>query len=513
MPAVPSRILRWASLCKRLAPAVGAAALAAWSSLACADDVLRVGSKRFSESYLLGAILTLTARDSGTKTEYREGLGNTAIVFEALKQGAIDLYPEYSGTVATEILHGAADQTSLAAINDGLRPFALGAGVPFGFDNSYALAIGEDFARSHSLTSIGDLAALPTLRLGLSHEFLGRTDGWPGLARAYGLSQTPTALDHGLAYQAIRTGQIDVIDAYTTDAKIVEYHLRVLQDNRRYFPRYDAIVLYRLEVPSRFPAAWRAIAALAGTIDDARMTAMNAEVELQRRSFAAVAEEVLPGHGGDFRPRPGLWSKVFGGDFWQLTWQHVRLVAASVALAVAVGVPLGVAAALFPVAGNVILAGTGVLQTIPALALLAMLIPVVGTIGSVPALIALFLYSLLPIVRNACTGVREVPAGMGLAALALGLSRWDRLRYVELPLAMPFILAGIKTAAVISVGMATIAAFIGAGGYGERISIGLALNDDQMLWAGAIPAALMAVATQTVFELIERLWRRRHSAG
>jgi osmoprotectant transport system permease protein len=497
--------------CRDLSRIGLACLIGAGLSTARAEDVLRVGSKRFTESYVLGAILARAAA-SAARVEYREGLGNTAILFAALKQGGIDLYPEYTGTIAAEILRLPPDQASIEVINSALHAFGLGAGVPFGFNNTYAIAVREELAAAKGLSSISDLAGAAGLRIGLSQEFLGRADGWPGLARRYGLPQVPIALDHGLAYEAIAANRVDAIDAYSTDAKIKKYRLHVLRDDRRYFPRYEALVLYRLDVPQRFPKAWQAVTSLAGSVDESRMIEMNGEVELGHRSFASVAADFL-GAQNTSRASSGLWSKLVGDDFWRLTWQHVRLVLASVGLATLAGVPLGVAAALRPTAGNVILAVTGALQTIPALALLAMLIPLVGTIGTLPALIALFLYALLPIVRNACVGVREIPSGMRLAALALGLSTWHRVRYIDLPLAMPVVLAGVKTAAILSVGTATIAAFIGAGGYGERISVGLALNDYQMLWAGAIPAAALAILTQGAFELTEHLWRRKHSGS
>jgi osmoprotectant transport system permease protein len=201
----------------------------------------------------------------------------------------------------------------------------------------------------------------------------------------------------------------------------------------------------------------------------------------------------------------GFLDKLFGDNFWRLTRQHVVLVAAAILGASLIGIPLGILAAFVPRLRQAVMALVGVLQTIPALALLAMLIPLLGRIGTVPALIALFLYALLPIVRNTCTGVLQVPAGLRMAALALGLSRRDRLLHIDLPLALPVILAGLKTAAVMSVGTATIAAFIGAGGYGERIAIGLALNDNTMMLAGAIPAAVLALLTQGVFDLMERV--------
>jgi osmoprotectant transport system permease protein len=187
-----------------------------------------------------------------------------------------------------------------------------------------------------------------------------------------------------------------------------------------------------------------------------------------------------------------------------LLLEHLGLVFGSLALAVLVGIPLGLLAAKYSWLAQPVLVSTGLLQTIPSLALLAFLIPFTGTIGAWPALIALFLYALLPITRNTYTGVMEVPRGLVQAGTALGLTSRTVLRKVEMPLAMPVILAGVKTSAVINVGTATIAAFIGAGGFGERIAQGLALNDHAVLLAGALPAALLALTVHAVFELAER---------
>ncbi len=468
-----------------------------------ADDVLHVGSKRFTESYILGEIIRQTAAPHAP-VEHRQGLGNTAIVFEALKSGSIDIYADYSGTIDLEILKHPSP-TSLEQINRELAPLGLAAGVPLGFNNSYALALREPISRERGLRRIGDLARDPTLRFGLSHEFIGRADGWPGLARRYRLPQKPIGLDHGIAYEALTSGQVDVIDIYATDAKIQQYGLQVLQDDAGYFPRYDALLLYRRDIEQRFPQAWRALRGLQGSISAADMIAMNAAAELDGKSFDAVAQNFLSPAQVDAAHLAGLRGKLFDGRLWQLTRQHLLLVLLSVAAATMIGVPLGIFAAFSPRLRNSVMAVVGVLQTVPALALLAMLIPLLGTIGALPALIALFLYALLPIVRNTCTGIEQVPAGLRMAALALGLSKRQRLLHVDLPLAMPVILAGVKTAAVMSVGTATIAAFIGAGGYGERIATGLALNDNDMLLAGAIPAAVLALLTQWLFDALERL--------
>ena len=481
-------------------------------SCAAADGgTLHVGSKRFTESYILGEVLAQTAAPH-VKTEHRQGLGNTAIVLAALRAGDIDVYPEYAGTIAAEILKRPAGALDLAQMQRALAPLGLGVAAPLGFNNSYALAVRGDAG----IGRLSELARRPDWRFGLSHEFIGRADGWPGLAQRYGLAQRPQGLDHGIAYEALAQRQVDVIDIYATDAKIARNGLRVLDDDLAYFPRYDAVLLYRLDAAQRFPTAWRALLALEGRITAADMIAMNGAAEIDGKPFAGVARAWLAQHGAPgastvpaAAASPGLMAKLFDDSLWRLTRQHVTLVLLAVSLACLVGIPLGVLAASVPRVRQAVLALVGVLQTLPSLALLAMLIPLLGRIGTAPALIALFVYALLPIVRNTCTGMAEIAPGLRLAAQALGLRRWHRLLYVELPLALPVILAGVKTAAVMSVGTATIAAFIGAGGYGERITIGLALNDNDMLLAGALPAAALALLTQALFEGCERLAVRR----
>jgi len=494
------------------------------------QGTLHIGSKRFTESYILGEVLAQTAAPYA-KVEHLQGLGNTAIVLAALRARKIDVYPEYLGTIGLEILrHHQA--IPLAQVRRELAPMGLGVAVPLGFNNTYALAVRGGAGGPQKLS---DLAGEGGLRFGLSHEFIGRNDGWPGLAQRYGLHQRPQGLDHGIAYEALAQRQVDVIDIYSTDAKIRQYGLRVLEDDKGYFPRYDAVLLYRLDAARRFPAAWQAISRLEGRIQAGDMIAMNAQAEIDGKSFSVVARDWLAAHsdagagasaqprvaaptaavgvaasagGRSTAPRDGLLVKLFDENLWPLTRQHLTLVLFAVALACVVGVPLGVLAAYLPRLRQPVLAVVGVLQTIPSLALLALLIPLLGRIGAAPALVALSVYALLPVVRNTCVGVMQVPPGLKLAAQALGLRTRDRLLRIELPLARPVILAGVKTAAVMSVGTATIAAFIGAGGYGERITIGLALNDNDMLLAGAIPAAVLALLTQGVFELLERMGSR-----
>jgi osmoprotectant transport system permease protein len=472
-------------------------------ALACsaaAADALTVGSKRFTESYILGEIIVQTVSNA----VHRPGLGNTGILFAALRAGSIDLYPEYTGTIAREIL-GDDRVGSVQEINARLAPLRLGVAFPLGFSNSYALGMREDRAEALGIRRLSDLARHPDLRLGLSQEFMGRADGWPGLKTAYGLPHpTPSGLDHGLAYEALAAGTIDVMDVYTTDAKIERYSVRVLEDDRRFFPRYDAVLLYRLDVPQRFPKEFALLKKLEGRIGERQMIRLNAAAELEGRSFAQAAA-LFTGimEASRVRQRTFL-AALFAPDIWRLTGQHLLLVFGSLAASIALGVPLGIVAAKLPRASQLVLGAVGVIQTIPSLALFAFLIAALGIIGTVPALIALFLYALLPIVRNTQAGLVQVGKGLVDAGTALGLSARQVLVKVELPLALGSILAGIKTSAVINVGTATIAAFIGAGGYGERIVTGLALNDPTMLLAGAVPAAVLALVVQGLFELGER---------
>jgi len=496
-------------------------------SVAAADGAapLVVGSKRFTESYILAEIVTQTLVAAGRPATHRPGLGNTGILEQALASGAVDLYPEYTGTIVRELLKRDGNPP-LDELNRWLAPRGLRAGIPFGFNNTYALAMTSARARSLGISRISDLfrPGAPRLTLGLSHEFLERADGWPALKKAYGdTASSPVGIDHGIAYDAVVSGRVDVIDVYSTDAKLGRLGLTVLADDRGFFPKYDAVVLMRASVDAT------PLARLAGSIDAATMIAMNAEVELDGRSFAETARKFLAGgfagasgarvaaSAGDAtgaasreRPQAGLVERIFAPDFGRLAGEHLLLVFGSLALAIGVGVPLGVAAWRWPASAGALLGAVAVLQTVPSLALLAFLIALVGTIGVVPAVIALFLYALLPIVRNTHAGLLGVSSGMAQAALSLGMTPRQALVHVQLPLAAPMLLAGIKTAAVINVGTATMAAFIGAGGFGERIVAGLAVNDNRVMLAGALPAAALALIVQAAFDLAERsAWRGR----
>ncbi len=460
-----------------------------------------IGSKKFTESVILGQIVADLARATGAEVTHRRELGGTRVLWGALLTGDIDAYPEYTGTLTHEIL-AKSHITSQAALEKALAARGVVMSRPIGFNNTYAIGMAGARAEALGIKTISDLRAHPNLRFGFNNEFLDRADGWPGLKAFYGLPQTDvTGLDHDLAYRGLAAGDVAATDVYTTDAEIPYYHLAVLQDDKHYFPVYDAVLLYRKDLVRRAPKAVAAFARMAGAIDANRMRAMNEKVKIERVPDVKVAAAfVAEKFGIEATTRTDtIWSRLARN-----TLDHLTLVAISLGAAILIAVPLGILAARRRDLGQLVLGTTGILQTIPSLALFVFMIPVLG-IGDPPAIVALFLYSLLPIVRNTHAGLVGIAPSVRELAEALGLSPRAQLRIVELPLAARSILAGIKTSAVINVGTATLGALIGAGGYGQPILTGIRLDDIGLILEGAIPAAVLALAVQGLFELGERL--------
>jgi osmoprotectant transport system permease protein len=487
----------------RLRTTLGALLLLLAGARAHARPTVTVGSKAFAESWVLGDALAALARQSGTvDVEHRKNLGGTEIVYQALQSGGIDIYAEYTGTIA-EVLMKSGGRPSLAQMRDVLKTQGIGMSDPLGFNDGYALAVTPAAQSKYGLSTLSDLARHPTLRLALSHEFIGRKDGYPGLARAYALPFTNVrGIQHDLGYSALATGQADVMDIYTTDAQIAKLNLKVLKDDKGFFPRYDAVLLYRLDLPRRAPAAFAAMQRLVGHVDEASMIRANAMVVLQKKSSeeaaASLLKDALGQTAGTVRPAS------VARDIARNTVTHIELVAVSLLAAILVGVPLGILATRSRLLAGLTLSGAGLLQTIPSLALLAFLVALFHRIGILPSLVALFLYSLLPIVRNTYTGLAGLPPNLSEAAEALGLPPMARLLRVRLPLASPAIMAGIKTSAVINVGTATLAALIGAGGLGNPILQGIALRDNGLILQGAVPVAILALVAQAGFDLLDR---------
>ena len=465
-----------------------------------AAEQVRIGSKVFTESVILGEIAVQMGRDAGVDTVHRGQLGGTRVLWEALTSGQIDAYPEYTGTIDQELLPGTAKSED--AIRTALAAHGIGMTHSLGFNDTYAIGMLESRAAQLGIQKIADLPSHPNLRFGFSNEFIERKDGWPAVRNAYGLAQANvTGLDHDLAYRAVASGNTDVVDLYSTEPEIAFYHLRILEDDDRHsFPEYKAVYLYRLDLDQRAPAFVQGLHRLEGVIDARRMIAMNAASKLGKIPESQAASDFLRSqlHVMSDTQQASLFGRVF-----IRTREHLLLVSVSLAASIFIGVPLGVLAFVWPRVGNLILIAVAVIYTVPALALLVFMIPVFG-IGTWPAIVALFLYGLLPIVRNTHTGLRGIPPGLRESAIVLGLSPIARVLRIELPMAAPSILAGIKTAAVINVGTATIGALIGAGGYGQPILTGIRLADNNLILLGAIPAALMALLVQGGFGLLER---------
>lgn len=467
------------------------------NSLHARQQPVKTGTKAFTESVILGELIRQSLEAEGIDAEIYKQLGGTRILWSALVRGEIDIYPDYTGTITEEILadRDISGKSELSAV---LSEFGIRMSEPLGFNNTYALGMKRNRARELGVSVISDLRDHPQLRYGFSNEFMDRRDGWPGLREAYSLEPDRVdGLEHSLAYRGLDEGTIDVIDLYSTDPEIQYYDLIVLRDDRSFFPDYEAVILYRDAIES---VAGDAIARLEGAISTEEMIALNAAVKLDGVPDAVAASEFLY---ENFGIETNVSVTGFSDRLVNNTLDHLYLVFISLSLAILFAIPLGILAIKVTYLENAVLGMVGIMQTIPSLALLVFMIPLFG-IGALPAMAALFLYSLLPIVRNTHSGIKEIPLPVLESARALGLPGNVILRRIEIPLALPSILAGIKTSAVINVGVATLGALIGAGGYGQPILTGIRLDSIPLILEGAIPAAVLALLVQGAFDLIEK---------
>ncbi len=467
-----------------------------------------VASKKFTESVILGEMLRLLGQDVGLELGHLREAGGTQVVFRALQQDEIVAYVEYTGTIDQEILAGESDGSEQTRAQL-LAEKGITISPSLGFQNTYALAMSRRRAGELGVSSISQLRNFPDLRYGVSNEFLDRGDGWAGLQAAYQLpGHQVFGLDHDLAYRQLAAGDIDVIDAYTTDAQLDEQDLITLADDRHYFPRYDAVILYRSALQVTTPKLVESWNRLAGTLTTSVVRNLNRSVESEFADESSTAARFLNRQFG-METRVRTLSRA--QRIAQHVSEHLQLVRRSLFPAILFAVPMGIVASRLPALGQFLMAATSVIQTIPALALLVLLMPVATWLGlasvgrnSMTAIAALFLYSLLPISRNTLVGLQNVPGSLRDSADALGLRRSWRLNDVELPLATRTILAGIKTATVLNIGYATLGALIGAGGLGQPILTGIRLNRLGLILEGAVPAAILALVAQGFFEIVER---------
>ena len=490
---------------------------------AAAPRPIVVASKPFGESFLLAEMFAQLLESRGITVARRPGLGATELVMPAMQSGEVDVFPEYTGTGLLVILKAPMASDPTVVLDTVTREFAARYDIrwlaPLGFENTYAMSVRTETATRLGLRTLSDAAAHSReLRAGFTADFIGLPDGLPGLRRAYGLTPVSVRpLAPGVKYQALAEGAVDIIDAYSTDGFLDRYPLTVLEDDKRFFPPYHAAALVRGAVARARPEVVAALTELSGRIDVRRMRRWNARLEVAGDAVGRVARDALAELGvGGAAALPS--AATSGGDrprslaayLWErraaiaaMTLRHLWLTAVALVMAVAAGVALGLVLTRSrwsePVTRVV-----GTLQTVPGIALLAFMLPFVG-IGVVPAILALFLYSLYPIVRATVTGIRDVDPGVVEAAHALGMTPRQVLRDVRVPLAVPAMMAGIRTAAVIAMGTATLAAFVGGGGLGEPIVAGLALADQRMVLSGAIPAAVLAVLGDLALGALERM--------
>ena len=512
-----------------------------------------VASKPFGESYLLAELFAQLLESRGIVVERRPGLGATEIAFGALRTNAVDVYPEYTGTGLVAILKDSltpdmrtdARATFAHVVRESAARYGVRWLAPLGFQNGYAIAVRRETAERLGLRTISDLAAKgASLVGGLTSDFIGRPDGLPGLARAYGLRlRDVRPLAPAVKYAALAERAVDVIDGYSTDGLLAKYDLVTLDDDRHFFPPYEAAAVVSPRVAASRPDVIAALTLLSDRLDEARMRALNRRVEVDGEAIPSVAASALhdlglvitpatgltdgmPRRARDGEPdetgargadtRAGARTQSLAAFLWarraetaRLAVRHLQLVAIALLAAALLAVPLGLALERAGRGAEWVIGGLGVVQTIPGIALLAFMIPLLG-VGVTPALVALWLYALYPIARNTYTGVRDADRDAVEACEAMGATSRQRLLWVRLPLAAPVILAGVRTAAVITVGAATLAAFIGAGGLGDPIVTGLALADSRLVLSGAIPAALLALLVDGVLALVERRLRPAH---
>jgi osmoprotectant transport system permease protein len=496
-----------------------------------------VGSKPFGESYLLAEMFAQLLESRSIPAQRRPGLGTTEITFGALRTNGIDVYPEYTGTGLLAVLH---DSLAPEVLADPRQVFTHVSNVfesrykvrwlpPLGFQNTFAIAVRRETAEKYSLRTLSDLAREgQNLTGGFSYDFVDRSDGLAGLARVYGAGIRPRSVKPllpALKYQALAGGSVDVIDAFSTDGLLEKYKLVVLTDDRHFFPPYEAAALLSPRAAARHDVV-STLALLSGRLDETRMRRLNQRIEVQGEPVADVARLALRdlelladsarGSADANVAAASSNAQSFASYLWErrgvilrLTLRHLWLVAFGLAAAAIVAIPIGLLLERAREAAEPALAGLGVLQTIPSIALLAFMVPFLG-VGVTPALIALWLYALFPIARGTYTGVRDADPAAVEAAEALGMTPRQRLIRVRLPLAAPVIMAGVRTAAVITVGAATLAAFIGAGGLGEPIVTGLSLADTRLVLSGALPAAALALLVDGFLALVERRVKPAH---
>jgi osmoprotectant transport system permease protein len=496
-------------------------------SSASANNTIIVGSKNFLENRLLAEMFAQLIEAQTTLTvERRLGLAGTQICFQALTTGGIDLYPEYTGTGLVTILGEPSMHDPIDVLNRVRGEFRKRWNIwwlaPLGFDNSYALALRRDRAQALKLRTITDLVRVaPQLKAGLGYEFIQRSDGLPGLKKYYGLQfGEVVGMQQSLKYEATDNSDVDVLDVYTTDGRLAAYDFVILEDDRQFFPPYDATALVRGATLERHPELGQVLSLLTNALSPERMRELNLRIQEQGEAIPQVAYDALHTlHLVKEVHQPTTAtineSTSFLAYMWERrailmvrTGEHLWLAGMGLLLGIMLAIPLAFILERWRKGAETMIRIVGMSQTIPSIALLAFMIPLFG-VGALPAIMALWIYSLYPILRNTFSGLRDAAPRVVETGRALGMTEWQILRSVRLPLAAPTIMAGIRTSAIWTVGTATLAAFIGAGGLGVPIVSGLQLADVHVILSGALPATILALVVDGLLGWIERLIQPR----
>lgn len=469
-----------------------------------------IGSKSFTEQLILGEMAAILLKEKYNQEVTKKlSLGGTKVALDALRNGDIHLYPDYTGTGYSFILQKNDLETDPDKIyrevqKEYLKRFDIIWSPPIGFNNTYALAVREDDKRFENIDSVSQLSGKTNqYRFGGPHEFMERNDGYRNFVDIYKLNFNTdkiTALDSGLMYSAIRDKNVDMIMSYSTDGRILAYNLKILDDDRKFFPPYYAAWIAKSETIRKFPALKKMFSDFEELIDEETMVELNNQVDTFKLEPSTVARNFLIKRGlikgtpSEKKRGSGFLNYVKAKKRYliKITKDHLILSFSALFLALLISLPTGIILTRLPSISQPVFAFINTVQTVPSLALLGFLIPLMG-IGKAPAILALFLYSLLPLVRNTYTGIKAVDKNFIEASRGMGLTNAQILMRVELPLAMPIILAGIRTASVIVIGTATLAALVGAGGLGDPIFRGVATVNGNLILLGAIPSAILAI--------------------
>ena len=479
-----------------------------------------ISSKAFTENIVLSEMLALLLEEKyNFKVVRKFNMGGTKLIFDSLINGYVDVYPEYTGTGYAMILKQSGEKdpkkTYKIIKKEFLKRFDLIWSLPLGFENNYALLVKEKDIRFKKINLISQLQnQAHSLRLAMDYEFAERKDGFESFSKNYKFSWSKNnlfAMNQGLMHSALNNKKVDMIMAYSTDARIKAFNLKTLKDDKKFFPAYEAAYLTRVDVLKHFPKLKKAFYDLEGHISEKEMIFLNYQVDQLKYEVPMVVKnfliqkKLLTGKVQDLK-KQNLMAYYFSKKDYLLKIfiEHLILTFVSLFFALLVAIPIGIWATRNRQVEKIVFTLVNALQTIPSLALLGFLIPFLG-IGFVPAVATLFVYSLLPLIRNTFEGIKNVDRNFVEASAGMGLSLWQILRFIQIPLALPMIMAGVRTSTVIVVGTATLAAFIGAGGLGDPIFRGIATLDSRLIFLGAVPACLLAIFLDKSLGFLETL--------